>query len=754
MRFFLRARFKNFLKTALNVCCQLALLSPGFSPALACGPDFPNSFLLGGDAGLLKPPTLMFDQEIRHVPGRDALAFKGALPLEGDYRKQTLAAEIADLKEAIAHSTLTPIERANLAAAYESLRLLQPNSPVPDDPNAGEEKPPPRELRFPAGMPAEFADYFRGAAAFHAGETNAAAQIWSDLLQKPAAQRHFRSTWAAFMLGKLFVDQNPPRAIGCFEQVRQLATNGFADTVGLAAASLGWQARAELNQQKWTRAIHLYFDQAAAGDPSAASSLLMVARLACAHHETSFPELAQDSEGRQLLTAFFISRSFYPGVENPNRVWSGKWLQALEAAGAERLEWADRLALQAYQLGDFEGAQRWAARADTNAPLACWVRAKLALHDGNTAAAVTFLSTACRAFPDSTTLAQTNEPALARTNPPPVPPWLDQVKGELGTLKLTRREYIEALDLLLRAGARLDAAYIAERVLTPEELSQYIARSWPGVPDHTSTNDLSYAGFRPITTEEIGPYLRYLLARRLARKDQWAKAQEYFPEGRRDEANQFAEALRAGRDLSKPAIDRAEALWQAARQLRKSGLELTGAELDPDWKIYEAAFDSMPIAAMRATTNAVFGAGSLPDFTPPPEAATERYALVRSSADERARLKQHGIDPEKRFHYRYRAADLAWEAAQLMPNNSDATARVLSTAGSWLKARDPKAADRFYKALVRRCRKTAIGREADRIRWFPVLDENGKVIPFKPKPPDPPPGAPADDVFPELARGR
>ena len=44
---------------------------------------------------------------------------------------------------------------------------------------------------------------------------------------------------------------------------------------------------------------------------------------------------------------------------------------------------------------------------------------------------------------------------------------------------------------------------------------------------------------------------------------------------------------------------------------------------------------------------------------------------------------------------------------------------MLWQAGTWLKSRDPKAADRFYKALVRRCGTTRLGQEADRLRWFP-----------------------------------
>jgi len=72
-----------------------------------------------------------------------------------------------------------------------------------------------------------------------------------------------------------------------------------------------------------------------------------------------------------------------------------------------------------------------------------------------------------------------------------------------------------------------------------------------------------------------------------------------------------------------------------------------------------------------------------------------------------------------RWHYRYIAADLAWEAARLMPDDSPETADVLCEAGGWLKDRDPKAADRFYKALVRRCTQTPLGQAADEKRWFP-----------------------------------
>lgn len=96
----------------------------------------------------------------------------------------------------------------------------------------------------------------------------------------------------------------------------------------------------------------------------------------------------------------------------------------------------------------------------------------------------------------------------------------------------------------------------------------------------------------------------------------------------------------------------------------------------------------------------------------------ERYP---ASADEQRRVAAHPVEPEKRHHYRYVAADYGWRAASLMPDGADETALVLATAGSWIKYLDPVAADRFYKALVRRCRNTDLSRRADQRRWFPEL---------------------------------
>jgi hypothetical protein len=98
------------------------------------------------------------------------------------------------------------------------------------------------------------------------------------------------------------------------------------------------------------------------------------------------------------------------------------------------------------------------------------------------------------------------------------------------------------------------------------------------------------------------------------------------------------------------------------------------------------------------------------------------------------RARQHAPYPDLRFHYRYLAAELAWQAGELMPDNSDDTARVLCIGGSWIKYLNPAKADPIYKSLVRRCRQTAIGKQADSMRWFPVLDSSGNPVPYPPRP--------------------
>jgi hypothetical protein len=272
--------------------------------------------------------------------------------------------------------------------------------------------------------------------------------------------------------------------------------------------------------------------------------------------------------------------------------------------------------------------------------------------------------------------------------------------GELGTLRLSRRQFTEALDALLRAGYWTDAAYVAEQVLTEAELKAYVDRNWPR-PAPASYDPTSHRWWRS-SDENRAFELRYLLGRRLTRQGRFSDARSYFPKSLQKTFDDYRRALEEGRNPRRSDAERAESLWTAATIARHSGMEILGTELDPDWAIFGGSFELGSVLEAREE-----GAGKILPLTP----------------DERARGKAHAVDPYKRFHYRYIAGAHALDAVQLLPENSDRAARMLCIAGSWLKKRDPTAADRFYKLLVRRCGQTELGKEADRLRWFPKVQD-------------------------------
>ncbi len=728
-------RISDFGFRVFPVCCALLVL---FSlRALACGPFFPNHMLDRGDA-VYDAPTADFARELERmalVPTR----LRAKEP-QGTYAEQTQEAELADLEAALRRSKRPAEETARVIAAHrvrrnqllkfldahetwrasgewvwteEGSRRAQPKSPPPEFP------------RFEAvdGLPAEFADYFEGAAAWHnptLPNKAAAREAWQHLLERPATDRKFKSTWAAFMLGKSWEQEDPDKAAEFFQQVRDLAKRGFADSPGLAAASLGLEARLRFREGVYTQAIALYLEQLGTGDQSAVESLRIVASKALAQREV-LRGLAKDAKSQRVLTAYLVSRHWPTGREEIEEVTdraddaSTHWLAAVETAGVRDVDSAEKLALAAYRAGDFDAAQRWIKRAPGSA-VADWLQAKLFLRAGKVPQAAALLARVSRRLPLEPPGTNTSTSFVESLFVVVQPEYGDhipagrQALADLGTLRLARREFTEALDALLRSGYWMDAAYVAERVLTVDELKAYVDREWlPGFASPT-TEDREQMAPR-YSDEVLRRDIRYLLARRLARLNRGFEARDYFPAAWQPQFDALTRALDAGWDESQPTNARAAALFTAAVLARTNGMELLGTEVEPDWHIYNGGFEGGVSAALRLD---------------------ESFGVLRASPEEVRRAASHNADPETRFHYRYHAALLAWEAAKLMPNNSDETARVLCIAGSWLKARDPETADVFYKALVRRCRKTALGDLADRKRWFPILDENGNPEPWEP----------------------
>jgi hypothetical protein len=692
---------------------QAAWLLLGSAAALACGPYFPNRILVDGDQGVLAVPVAGFRQELERLRPKTPPRFRAVVPTreDGAWRghggqvQQTARVDVGDLERALVAAGRPKPARDKVLAAYKKTRaeIQTYRTRLADWREKGldaEAHPPPalEPPAIPDGLPAEFCDYLRGAILYHQGRRAAARRAWQALLDRPKAQRAWRSAWAAFMIGKSWLGDRPERAARWFRRTRQLAADGYADHLGLAAASLGWEARAELDRRRFVAAIELYVAQMATGDPTAVPSLQRAARQALDSPPTALAGLAANPTAREVLTAYVIARGG-PYTAGPSKKTVGKWLRAVEAAKVSVVEEADRLAWAAYQIGDMDAAGRWAAVAPADRVMTCWVRAKLLLRAGKVEPAAELLGRAVRKLPaarDTGGHGWHSPSAFSLEADPPAA----RVRGELGALLLSRRQYVGALDALLHGGYWNDAAYVAERVLTADELKRYVDRAWPAAPAVKAEAD----GERRIR-------IRGLLARRLARLGRRQAARPYAPAARRPWLDAYDAALRDGNNRRLPAPRRAAALWRAACIARYRGIELLGTEVAPDWAVYAGMYKERAAAAIR----------SQPDFA----------ALVPASRDEARRAKTHAANPLERFHYRYTAAGHAWDAAKFMPDDDPATARVLCIAGTWLKVRDPEVADRFYKALVIRCRRTKLGAEADRLRWFPKL----KIDPDKLLPP-------------------
>lgn len=676
----------------------------------ACGPSFPNRVLLGGDNAVLRAPVASFREEIERIEPGVVVRFTAV-------SQSTLSADLADLEKALTEHGVSGEQRDNMVAQYRAVRealfdylLDQRNWCFTEVKGAEDERTPEPQFNLPAipdGLPGEFEDYLRGAIFYHQGNREKAIDVWDGLLRRPAEERVYRSTWAAFMIGKKLLLGQPEFAIEWFRYVRELAEEGFADSLGLASSSLGWEARAALDLEQYDQAIELYVAQMATGDPTALTSLQLTAcQVLGKENPDILAQVAGSPTARRVVTAYVISHGG-PFHDRTDVELVRKWLAAVEAANVDVVQEAGRLACAAYQAGEMELAERWVALAPSDAIIARWIRAKLLLRAGKVPEAAGQLRYVARRFPDAKERGSQGRFYYWAGMRLSVEPIAKTVRGELGLIYLGLSNYVEALNVLLSGGHWEDAAYVAERVLKVDELKKYVDSAWPPMEsagDGVDSESASDDGRRSIW---IGNRIRYLLARRLARMGRFIEARPYYPARLHLLFDTYVRAIERGENTSMPNWERAIALWDAACIARYEGMELLGTEVEPDWFLYKGDFVRKSASDIRV----------LPSSD----------KLVSVTVDEQFRLKQNVV-PEKRFHYRYIAVELAWEAADLLPDEQDQTARVLCIAGSWLAAKEPKAADRFYKAMVRRCGTTKLGKEADKLRWFPKVEVDERQL--------------------------
>ncbi|MGB8168282.1 MAG: hypothetical protein WCF18_12365 [Chthoniobacteraceae bacterium] len=730
--------FASFVLTAAIVTG----LAPG------SGDFAPDRWLANGGIASEMSPEFFWELELRRMakefsapekrivpdgprPEYGADLPPGELPAGAKFTGQ---GDVKDFHDAITTGRIKPPDVAKAKSQHEAARLAVSTA----TPEKGEP--------LPEEFASEFSDYHRGAFAFRRGAAHfeEARLAWKAVLECPKEQRHYRSVWAAFMLGKLSLKQKNPDAVEWFRQTRSLAKEGFADSLGLAADSYGWEGRSELKQGHAEAAAKLYLTQLALGDDSAIVSLKAVipdrprveelVNYGEEPPENATPEqrtkweqeqelsiqkrltdAARSPLLRRLITAHVLATETQAGIWSYGaggndavpapRERCLRWLATIEKSGLKQLDDADHLGWVAYTAGRYEEAARWLKVAPAETATSSWLQAKLLRRQGKLREAAEFMAKALklvRAEPN--TFGQTEFSTVLPNYTP------DQsAAGDLAGLHLTRGEFVSAMAVFLEGNLWEDAAFLGDRVLTVEELKKYVDDHLPELAPPPNTE--------PGNDSSTNTRVRWMLARRLVRVDRYAEARPYFPKDQRAVLDRYVAALKDGDNLKLPKTQRARGIFTAAWIARYDGMELMGAEVEPDGFVSGGNFPPGNLDTERAEGVRLTGEDDRLQRAP------VKFAIP-ATAGEKKRIVQMQPHPSKRFHYRYVAAALAWKAAGLLPDGTEELADVLNTGGGWIKDRDETLADKYYQALERRCVGTKIRKAAAAQHWF-VNDLSG-----------------------------
>jgi tetratricopeptide (TPR) repeat protein len=691
---------KHFTRGSIAVLLVAVLLSSGTPPGMACGPWFPRQYLQQGGMSILETPRFFSEIELNTIAHDFPTPFK-AVRDEFPWRftQQRDAADFAAALEAGAIQSEHP-DAALLAHRRFREAISQYAGLTPDERRAI-----PLEMLDEARkgtLPSEFNDYHEGLLEYAVGHHAEARARWERLLARPEAERRYRSVPAAFMIGVLGVVENWDDAPRWFAMARDLTQRGFHDESGLAAASYRRESQWHERRGDLHAAAVCALQSISSGYPAKS----------CVSPVDDSPQelrkFARDPLLRRIHSSLLLAAGTNPwNEEEPRNPRVEAWLRALEDSGVRDSFGAERIGWICYRAGDYRSAARWLARASKTSPEARWLAGKLAAREGRRDVALREYSTAVRL------IARTEADSMELTNVMPDEDTPDcRLDAERAIVAIGAADFRTAFESFLHGGHWDDAAFMAERLVTINELRQIVTRRpWKDEWVEKDSDQAANEGTVPDAGETFR--LRWLLGRRLVREGNFPEARPFFPPRWRLALDRYVAALARGNNTKLPAQTRALALWDAAIEARYHGMELMGTEAGPDWFLHGGDFEEDDPVAYRLGRKRI---------DKDPESDTHKYVplpvVLKAGAAERARLVASAPDPEKRFHYRYRAAEIAWKATRLLPDNDPRLAAMLNLAGRWLANRDEKEADRFYQSLESHCARTDLGREATKLRWF------------------------------------
>ncbi|TYR91911.1 hypothetical protein FYK38_04255, partial [Serratia marcescens] len=365
---------RRLLPLAMLIGAALALPLNGY----ACGPDFPNRLLIDRNGTLLYMPEGNFAFEAgRLVPSDKQLPHWQAPPPPMPPKPMPQSPETVAIGKMRAAKTVEEADAVNTQGLSNAARLYQ-----------------------------------LGAVAF-ASHDPRATEYFQQVLKLPAAEQGDWGLRAQYSLGRVLMNDHgtpmnesdeaapaanhPPKAeleqaLAAFQQVIERVKSGAADPDQLALSSLGQQARIHLWLGDVAPAAHLYAQQAAQGDPSGGQSLQYVSSfLVNPDHLETLKQVIGDPLIQQLVTIELFARS--GNLQMADTDGNGRSAQIisqilalLDGTVKSGFAGSDRLAALAYRSGQYPMAASLLKNAGDSG-LAWWLRAKMALRDGDVKAA-------------------------------------------------------------------------------------------------------------------------------------------------------------------------------------------------------------------------------------------------------------------------------------------------------------------------------------------------------------------------------
>jgi len=571
-----------------------------------------------------------------------------------------------------------------------------------------------------------------------------AVDIWKELLYSSQYKDEDDTISVLYSIG--YVDavflQEYDEAINYLEKVRKMPKINAYDfgtiySGDLYCASLGWQAYAEYKKGDYISSMKHYMTL------NDTISLSHVCKKALDSGDDVIIGILNDSLLKKVLIAWAVSRredfwgnyvghtddihSYYDDTRN----LLVNLFNTIETIDDIRFfDVADKLAWAFYNKGDLQSAQKWVDASSKDSEIALWVQAKLFIHYGDISDAVDILKELVNQYEEN----REGNNYFFNINRDEA---RQRIYAEIAFLLMGIGNFEEAMDYSIKSRYWKDIAYIAEKVLTLGELESYINRC--------EKSDMVYNN------------LKYLAARRFARDGQWQKAIQCMPDKREkgyyyDDENEdmlisirlkmeeFYKILQNAQNTGLSNSERAKNYYDAAEIMREYGMEMTGTELEPDWLFNEGDYYwSSSIEHRFSILDNVKVDSQIYAWGPDDKYIREQINEIKQKRNEIEMSRDFftgTIEEEnraleslprinKRFQYRYEAAELMEKCAELLPDNDLLKAKALYMAGMYLKLRDVKSADKYYKQLVKTCSETKIGKVAKQVKWFPKPETIG-----------------------------